>query len=73
MFEQHKKILTGGLLMYHGLITAVECRIKPFIINIMNNLVTSMKLDFQYTDEFSMRNACGLITDISTCLPEAIS
>ncbi len=39
----------------------------------MNNLVTAMKLDFQYTDEFSIRTACGLITDISTCLSEAIS
>lgn len=46
MFQQHKKILTGGILLYHGLISAVEGRIKPFIINIMNNLVTAMKLDF---------------------------
>lgn len=73
MFEQHKKVLTAGLLMYHGLILAVECRLKPLIINIITNLITAIKLDFQFTDEFSMRHACGLISDISTCLPEVIS
>lgn len=65
MFTQFRKIIPGGLIIYHGLIAAVGSNILPHFEQILNNLCTAMSFDFNFTDEFSMRLACGLVTDLA--------
>jgi hypothetical protein len=72
MFNTFGKILPGGLLIYHGLIVAVEDRIAPYFLKIMENLYIAMKFDFNLTDEYSMRNACGLVSDIGNNLKQLV-
>lgn len=72
MFRQFSKIIPGGLLIYHGLISAVEERIELHFETIMENLFTAMSFNFDLTDEYSMRQACGMVSDIANNIMDKV-
>ena len=54
---------SGGLLILHGLIAAVEGRIAPRVGGMMQFLLLAVKMES--TDEMGCRLASGLISDIA--------
>ena len=56
-------MISGGLFILHGLITAVKEKIDPFLGNILNYLIAAMTLTAN-TDEMGARVSCGLVTDL---------
>ena len=62
-FTQAQKVTSGGLLILHGLIAAVEERIAPRVGGMMRFLLLAVKMES--TDEMGCRLASGLISDIA--------
>jgi len=53
---------SGGLYMLHGIVVAVEGRIRPYISKFISFLILAIKN--QNTDTMGVRVACGLISDL---------
>lgn len=64
MYQQHKKILSGGIFIENGIIIAVDERIKPLSREMLSHCQHAMTLDMNLTDAHGMRLACGNLSDI---------
>ena len=63
LFQTHQKVLSGGLIIVHGLVAAVQTRIKPHLAKLMQYLLAAMTNSS--SDQLSVRFACGLISDLT--------
>jgi len=61
------QIMSGGLLILHGLIVATEKRILPHLSTIVPFIESAIS-DSSFTDGMGTRLACGLVSDLSTHL-----
>lgn len=63
IFQKTQKVPQGGIYIIHGLVATVEGRIEPYLNTFIDYLAFCFDMD--QTDEDTLRNTCGLLTDLS--------
>jgi hypothetical protein len=61
--KQTKQVLSGSMLILHGLIIAVGNRILPYLEQFVALILKAIK-DETVTDKLCTRLACGLVSDL---------
>ena len=69
LFNQFKRVFSGGLFIIHGLTLAIQDRIDPHIETILSYIATALDVSQNVTDDGGMRTSCGLISDFASCAP----
>jgi hypothetical protein len=73
IFNYHKKVISAGLLIIHGLINNIEENTVSFMHMIKEFLKAALKPSSNDDDEKVCRFACGLISDLSNFLQDKMT
>jgi hypothetical protein len=66
------RVIVGAIVIQHGVICTIEERIRPFSSEMLRQCAAAIHLDMNKTDEFTMRLACGNLSDIANNDSESI-